>query len=156
MKIYNDNNPSNSSNHEKPKFWQKYKTNNQDSSNDTQNAKPIFNLSGNIAKANLVTNPTIAKQNVGPNDLQIDNPNKKNDTWTKKFPYFTQNNHRKFTPLGQSYESALKELLAENLITLPDTQGFEPKVKSSWWNEAHYCDFHQCKGHLTSSYTTET
>jgi hypothetical protein len=28
LKIHNDNNPSNSSNHEKPKFWQKYKTNN--------------------------------------------------------------------------------------------------------------------------------
>jgi hypothetical protein len=84
----------------------------------------------------------MTKQNFGQNDPQINNPNKTNDTWTKKFPYLTQNNHRKFTPLGQSYESALKDLLAENLITFLDTQGFEPKVKSSWWNKAYYCDFH--------------
>jgi len=53
--------------------------------------------------------------------------------------------------LGQSYESTLKELIAKNLITLLDTRGFEPKVISSWWNEAHFLEFHRCKGHLTNS-----
>lgn len=53
--------------------------------------------------------------------------------------------------MGQSYESTLKEILAENIITLPDTRGFESKIKLSWWNDAHYCDFHRCKGHLTRS-----
>lgn len=84
------------------------------------------------------------------NSQRIDS-NKMNDTWDNKYPYFTQNPHRKITPLGQSYESALQELLTGNLITLLNTWGFEPKVKSSWWNEAHYCDFHWCKGHLMSS-----
>jgi hypothetical protein len=116
-----------------------------------QNAKLVFNLSRTTSKTNLIKNPTIANQNISQNDLQGNDSKKTNDILAKKFPYFMQNIHRKFTPLGQSYESALKELLAENLITLPDTRGFEPKVKSSWCNEAHYCDFHQCKGHLTSS-----
>jgi hypothetical protein len=63
----------------------------------------------------------LLKKNVGPNDPQIKNPNNTNDTWTNKFPYLMQNNCRKFTLLGQSYKSALKELLTKNRITLPDT-----------------------------------
>jgi hypothetical protein len=43
LKIYNDKNPSNSNN-EKPKFWHKYKKNNQDPPNEMQNAKLVFNF----------------------------------------------------------------------------------------------------------------
>lgn len=89
LKIYNDNNLSKSSNHEKPKFWQKYKTNNQGSSNETQNAKPVFNLSRTTSKTNLTTNPNIASQNIDQNDPQSNDSNKTNDAIAKKFPYFT-------------------------------------------------------------------
>jgi hypothetical protein len=99
----------------------------------------------------LTTNTNIDNQNIGQNSPPKNDSNKMNDAYTSRFTYFTQNPHRKFMPLGQSYESALKELLAENIFTLPETQGFELKVKSSWWNKAHYYDFNRCKGHLKSS-----
>lgn len=27
---------------------------------------------------------------------------------------------------------------------------FEPKVKPTWWNDNHYCDYHRSKGHQTN------
>jgi hypothetical protein len=119
------------------------------------NAKPIFNLSRIMTKNNLTPNQNIFNWNTGQNNNQNENqgksPNNLSNATPNKFPYLTQNPYKKFTPLDQSYESALKEIIVENLITLPNTWGFEPKVKSTWWNEAHYCKSHQCKGRLTRS-----
>lgn len=54
--------------------------------------------------------------------------------------------------MGQSVESRSKELLTAKVITLPEARNLEPQVKSPWWNDAHFCDFHQNKGHKTNDY----
>lgn len=56
LKIYNENNSSNSSNNHKPKFWKKYKNNGNDTSAEMHNAKPIFNLSEITPKTNQTLN----------------------------------------------------------------------------------------------------
>jgi hypothetical protein len=60
LKIHNDNNPSNSSNNDKPNFWHKYKNNNHDSPNEMHNVKPIFKLFRSTSKNNGTTNKNIA------------------------------------------------------------------------------------------------
>lgn len=51
---------------------------------------------------------------------------------------------RQFTPLGQSIESSLKELLEHNLIILPN--------KTTWGCEflSNYCEYHRHNKHKTS------
>jgi len=67
LKIYNENNPNNSSNNDKPKFWQKYKSNGNDNSTEAHNVKLVFNLSGVTPKANQTPNPNM-NQNTNQNN----------------------------------------------------------------------------------------
>lgn len=61
-------------------------------------------------------------------------------------------NRRTFTPLGKSLESALKDLMARNVITLLPQRNFEPSVKPPSWNDAYYCEYHRCKGHRMNNF----
>lgn len=45
----------------------------------------------------------------------------------------------------------LRQLVSQNLVTLPKTSNYEPQVKPSWWRDTEHCDFHQGKGHKTSN-----
>lgn len=58
----------------------------------------------------------------------------------QRFSFFSS--RRTFTPLGQSLESAFKELMAKNVITLLPQQNYEPSINPPSWNEAYYCDYH--------------
>lgn len=44
----------------------------------------------------------------------------------------------------------MRELIANELITLPKARNWKPKVKPSWWNDVDYCNFHKNKGHKTN------
>lgn len=94
LKIYNEgNNSANSSKHynsnDKPKFWQRSKNfGNNDVAAETQNAKPVFNLTFVTSKNNTNTN-----QNTNQNSNQ-------NNVESKPPPYRTSSNRRRFTPLG--------------------------------------------------------
>ncbi len=54
--------------------------------------------------------------------------------------------------MAESYETVLKTLNANNLITLLDnSRPYDPPVKPSWWKEDHVCSYHRSKGHSTKN-----
>lgn len=54
---------------------------------------------------------------------------KKTREWFKEKPWLSKPKHD-FTPLDESYESAFKNLLANNLITLPDnSRPYDPEIR---------------------------
>lgn len=132
LKIYKEgvnsppNNNIDNNNNDKPKFWNRNRNIVNDgivNNNNVKPKQPVFNLSNHTTT------------------IQQDN-NKPKPTFNNLFC-------RKFTNIGEPLGSALKTLLANKLITLPEARDFEPKVKPTWWNDNHYCDFHRNKGHQT-------
>jgi hypothetical protein len=79
--------------------------------------------------------------NNNPGNPQTSNPSK-NSLFSRR---------RDFTTLGQSLESALKELLDNKVITLPPQRDYEPRVKPPTWNDSYFCNYHRCKGHKTNN-----
>lgn len=58
-----------------------------------------------------------------------------------------------FTPLGDSYHVILKTLLSNKIMTLPGyAKPYEPEVKPKWWNDYHYCEYHNNKAHKTENF----
>lgn len=61
---------------------------------------------------------------------------------------------RKFTPLGEPIESALKKLIQSNVITLPKARTYEPgPFKPAWWNDNDFYEYHYNKDHKTQPAT---
>lgn len=99
----NNNNNNNNHNNDKPKFWTRNRNIVNDRVVDANNLKPqqpIFNLSCRA----LVSNQ---------------------DNDAKSKPFFP-NARKKFTNIGEPLQSALKTLLENKLITLPEARDFEP------------------------------
>lgn len=78
--------------------------------------------------------PTVFNLTSGTQALKVaqsaaESPPKKSKEWFKDKPCVSKP-ICDFSPLGESYESALKTLLANELITLPDnSKPYDPKVK---------------------------
>lgn len=95
---------------------------NNDSAVEAQNAKPVFNLTTAATKTNQNNNST-SNQNSNKNN---------NESKPASTPYkIPSSNRRRFTPLGQSLELALKELLEAKVITLLKARDYNPQVKPS-------------------------
>lgn len=126
--VHPPNNTKNNNHNHKPKFWNRNHDVVNDGIVDNNNMKPkqpVFNLSNHSI---------IAQQNNNHQKATIKN-------------FF----RRQFTNIGEPLQSTLKMLIANKLITLLEERNFEPKVKPSWWNDNHYCDFHRNKGHQTNA-----
>lgn len=134
-----------SSSREKNKYWKYGKDNNKNIVNDgvvdtvKANSKPtIFNLASGTQELKAA-------------EAAVENPPKKTKEWFKEKPWLSKP-MRDFTPLKESYESAFKTLLANNLIILPDNSWpYDLEIKPKWWRETEYCDFHRNKGHNTNN-----
>lgn len=129
LKLYNNlyNNNNNNNDNDKPRFWSKNRNVSNEGNDDnsaTKQQQPIFNLSSKIPSNNNPEN--------------------------NKAKSFFSNPWRKFTNIGEPLESALKTLLANKLIVLPEARSYEPPVKPNWWNDNHFCNYHQNKGHQTN------
>lgn len=115
-----------SSSKEKNKYWKYDKDNNKnvvyDGVVDTikPKSKPaVFNLTSGTQALKAVESAT-------------KNIPKTSKEWFKEKPWLSKPK-RKFTPLGESYESALKTLLANELITLLDSsKPYDLEVKPKW------------------------
>lgn len=129
LKLHREGNNSSNNTHnnvDKIKFWNRNRNivnNGIVDANTMKSKKPIFNLSRHTSTTNQDNNKP-------------------------KIPF--TNFRRKFTPIGEPFESALKTLLANKLITLPEVRDFEAMVKPAWWNDNHFCKYHQSKGHQTN------
>lgn len=122
------NNSSNNTHHnsDKIKFWNRNRNIVNDGIIDANTVKPkqpIFNLSSHTSTTN-------------------------HDNNKPRLPF--SNFCKKFTPIGEPFELALKTLPANKLITLPEVRDFEPKVKPASWNDNHFCKYHRNKGHQTN------
>lgn len=74
-------------------------------------------------------------------------PNKKTITILLENIHKTQG--QKYTNLGEPIKSYLRKLIQSNTIVLPKICHYEPIVKSSWWNDSDFCEYHRTKGHKT-------
>jgi len=115
IKLYKDT-PTSNNTTDKSKFWTKNKNDVYDGVVDAKAAapkqQPIFTLKGET-------------NNVAPNKPFSREPR----------PWFSSNPRQKFTPLGESQESALRKLLANNEISLPPTSDYELIVKPPYWKD---------------------
>lgn len=131
LKLYKDTPPSNYTT-DKSKFWTKNKNVVNDGVVDAKAAapkqQPIFTLKEEANNGALNKPP--------PRESR---------------PLFNSNPRRKFTPLGESQESALRKLLANNEISLPPTSDYEPIVKPPYWKDTDYCEYHRGRGHTTNN-----
>jgi len=128
IKLYKDTSSTNTNN-DKPRFWTKNKNVVNDGVVDAKNVapkQPIFNLS------------------IPQNNPPQNKPRNTESRFTNFRP------RRKFTPLDESLETALRKLITNNLITLPSAREYEPKVKPHWWNDNDFYDYHQNRGHKTN------
>lgn len=48
--------------------------------------------------------------------------------------------------MGEPLENALRTLISNKIITLPEARPYEPQVNPSWWNDTHHCEYHKNKG----------
>lgn len=95
----------------------------------------------------LAFNLTMGTQALKASKSKASNQNKSKEyqPWVSKIKH-------EFTPLGESLESAMKTLLANKIISLPEIKAFDLEPKPRWWRENDFYDFHCNKGHKTNNY----
>lgn len=90
----------------------------------------------------IIFNLASGTQELKATETVAENHLKKSKEWFKEKPWLSKPKHD-FTPLEESYESALKTLLENDLITLPDnSRPSDLEVKPKWRNENGYYEYH--------------
>ncbi|GLJ31915.1 hypothetical protein SUGI_0642360 [Cryptomeria japonica] len=150
-------NNQNNTNLNKSRFWTRNKNEGNNETHDPKSKQPVLALSENPQNTKNPKNANPNANTYAPNTNQGKfNTNNTNDTQSKNMNLGPNNNSRNntnnfqkriFTPLGQSLESAFRELLAHKILSLPPISNYEPQIKPPWWNDSHYCDYHRNKGH---------
>lgn len=115
-----------------------------------------FKLSSGANSSNNVNQTNKAPFNSNNSNKNFNNANNSNknpfnnNNGNKPKPFFSTYHKIKFTFLGEPLENALRTLVANKIITLPDLRPYEPQVKLNWWNDSHHCEYHRNKGHKTN------
>ena len=127
----NKKDSNSNSNKDKSKWWNKNKNVVTDGVVDQRYAPPkvpAFNL----------TMGTYAPKAVA-------EPKQSNPTASKSYPPWNKNQRhefdlrREFTPLRESLESVMRQLLDGNIIYLPEYKEYDPHPRPSWWKENDFC-----------------
>lgn len=137
---------------DKNKFWAKNKYVTNDGLVDAKvvnTMSPIITLKGTQPQNTQPMTQTYAAsaiQATQNNDYQ----NNQGQQQPRKIRQFLRG--RTYTPLGEPIEEFLKKCIQTRVITLQAPRSYDPtQFKPAWFDDKVFCDYHQAKGHKTSS-----